>query len=322
MELPLISVAIATFNGEKYIHEQLISIFSQTYKNIEVIVCDDNSTDNTFSILSEFKARQKLKLIKNKKNLGYIKNFEKALSLCNGEFIALSDQDDIWFSNKLEILLKNIGQKSLIWSDCAIIDKKGAVISQSFEKIRNLDLEANLDNKILFGSFILGCTVLFKKEVLKYAIPFPKSNPPHDWWICLVSSKINGIKYLPIPLIKWRRHEMTDTTPSSFQFKSKYFRIIKFIIFFKFSKDIVKFIKSIRKERKHYQYIYADLKSIELFNENDKKIIDELNIMFKSVNETRFKLRGFKILYKYRSLLFPEKNLLMMWGRLFLFCYS
>ena len=97
---PLISIAIATYNGEKYLEEQLDSIYAQTYKNIEVIVTDDCSSDKTVEILKKYYKSHGLKYVINETNLGFVKNFEKAISLCRGDYIALSDQDDIWLSTQ------------------------------------------------------------------------------------------------------------------------------------------------------------------------------------------------------------------------------
>lgn len=115
MKNKLVSIAMATYNGEKYLKEQLDSIYAQTYKNIEVIVCDDCSSDKTVEILDEYKEKYGLKYYINEKNLGFKKNFEKAISLCSGDFIALADQDDIWIESKIEIFLKSKGIDNLIY---------------------------------------------------------------------------------------------------------------------------------------------------------------------------------------------------------------
>ena len=105
----MISVAMTTYNGEKYLKEQIDSILSQSEKDIELIICDDCSTDNTNKILSDYTEKDKrVHVYKNELNLGYVKNFEKAISLCSGDYIALSDQDDIWLPEHLSVLLKHL----------------------------------------------------------------------------------------------------------------------------------------------------------------------------------------------------------------------
>ena len=105
----MISIALTTYNGEKFLKEQLDSILNQTYSDYELVVCDDCSTDSTRQILKEYEKKDKrINVFLNNNNLGFKNNFEKAISLCTGEYIALSDQDDIWDEKKLEILLKKV----------------------------------------------------------------------------------------------------------------------------------------------------------------------------------------------------------------------
>lgn len=131
---PLISIAIATYNGEKYLKEQLDSIYAQTYKNIEVVVTDDCSTDKTVEILDKYAKTHGLKYFVNEKNLGFVKNFEKAMTLCKGKFVALADQDDIWEKNKIQILYGHIGDSLLIHSDASLIDAEGEIINTSYKQ--------------------------------------------------------------------------------------------------------------------------------------------------------------------------------------------
>ena len=101
----MISVAMATFNGEPYIQEQLDSIYNQTRKVDEIIIVDDCSTDSTVRVIEQYILSHKdidIKLYKNEENLGYKKNFKKAISLCHGDYVFLSDQDDIWMTDKIE----------------------------------------------------------------------------------------------------------------------------------------------------------------------------------------------------------------------------
>jgi len=121
---PLVSIALCTYNGDTYISSQLDTIINQTYGNIEIIVVDDGSTDNTLPILKHYEETGKIKLYRNNTNLGFIKNFEKAISLCTGDYIALSDQDDLWELNKIELLVNTIGENMLIFSDSEFIGRE------------------------------------------------------------------------------------------------------------------------------------------------------------------------------------------------------
>jgi len=250
MEDKLVSIAMATYNGEKYLREQLDSIYNQTYKNIEVIVCDDCSADTTIKILEDYKQKYGLIYYINKKNLGHVKNFEKAISLCKGDFIALSDQDDIWLPEKIEILLHEIQVYSLIYSDVKYIDANDNVFVESEREI------LQLEKKILIRSFkdvsffdseykigyTKGCTMLFKREVAKKAIPIPDFERQHDWWINIVALRLNGIKYYSKPLMLYRKHsDNLSSNPKSIFYK-KYFNNIRL-----FLQPVYRIIKSVQR---------------------------------------------------------------------------
>lgn len=129
----MISIAMATYNGEKYLREQLDSILAQTVQDFELIVCDDCSTDLTMQILNEYAERDsRIKVFENEENLGFKKNFEKVIGLCSGNYIALSDQDDIWLPEHLEVLYKNIGEKSTSWGNSLLIDSNGNCAEETF----------------------------------------------------------------------------------------------------------------------------------------------------------------------------------------------
>jgi glycosyltransferase involved in cell wall biosynthesis len=104
-EQPLVSVAMCTYNGEKFINLQLDSILAQTYHNLELVIVDDGSTDETFNIISDYAKKDgRIKCFKNEVNLGFNKNYERAIKLTTGEFIAISDQDDIWLPHKMMMM--------------------------------------------------------------------------------------------------------------------------------------------------------------------------------------------------------------------------
>ncbi len=110
---------MATYNGEKYVNEQIDSILSQTYQDFELIICDDCSKDRTREILQEYSQKDsRIKLLFNEKNLGFKKNFEKAISMCNGEYIAFCDQDDIWENYKLQFAIEKIENNDIYCSNC------------------------------------------------------------------------------------------------------------------------------------------------------------------------------------------------------------
>ena len=205
----IVSIALATYNGEIFLVEQLESIYCQTYNNFEVIVVDDASSDNTISILEEYKIKYGLEYFVNEKNLGVTKTFEKAILLCSGEFIVLSDQDDIWKSNKISILLKNIGNSSLIYSNAEIIDEKGYSKGRTAKDCYHLfsldSSDKNFYKYIVLNSFILGCTMMFKADLLN-GIKIFKTERNHDWCIAYLAHQNKGITYIDEKLISYRHH--------------------------------------------------------------------------------------------------------------------
>ena len=201
----LVSIVMTTYNGEKYLKEQLDSIVQQTYKNIEIIIVDDCSTDKTSEILINYAAQYKnIGLYFNEQNLGYIKNFEKGFLLSSGSFIAPSDQDDVWHTNKIKLLIEAIDDCSLIYSDSFIcnenLETNGKKIS---DKVHFSNLNSCLQQAVF--SRIYGHTILFKRELLKRIIPFTEILP-HDWWITFNAAIESCIKFEDKPLVYYRQH--------------------------------------------------------------------------------------------------------------------
>ncbi len=210
MNKPLVSIAVCTYNGEKFLVEQLDSLINQTYNNLEVIVVDDGSKDNTINILQSYVGRfPNIVLHQNEVNLGYIKNFEKAIGLCKGEFIALSDQDDIWLPNKIEVQVAEIGDNILIYHDSEFINDKGISIGKKMSDVIKMYWGDSF-KPFLFFNCISGHQCLFKKSLVAYSIPFPKEIF-HDRWLAFTATNNGSIKYLDIPLVKYRQHENSDT---------------------------------------------------------------------------------------------------------------
>lgn len=209
MNSNLVSIAMATYNGEKYLVKQLDSLLNQTYTHLEIIICDDMSSDGTVEIINEYIQKDnRIQLVENKDNLGYVKNFEKAISLCSGKYIALSDQDDIWDKDKVTILIDNIGDNLLIHSDCRLIDEDGETISLTWKN--ELYSHTYIDD-FLFSNVVTGCTALFSKELLVNILPFPKGLAYHDWYLAVYAARMKKIKYLPNTLIQYRQHSDQDT---------------------------------------------------------------------------------------------------------------
>lgn len=255
---------MATYNGQHYIREQLDSILEQTITPDEIVIVDDCSSDSTIEILKSYAKEHSgiIKIYQNEANLGYVKNFEKAISLCSFQYIALSDQDDIWMPKKLEMLLNGIGDSLLIHSDAHIIDAEGNILQESYSISARKRTVLNYFDIVYFNS-ITGCTTLFKRELFSMTAPFPVIMP-HDWWLGMVAVFSNSIEYCPDPLIMYRQHER-NTIGSNLGHKS-FLRIVN-STFRKYTQIIYRRNNKIKKIRRNLDLLVS--RNIE-FNEEIK----------------------------------------------------
>ncbi len=208
-----ISVALTTYNGQDYIKEQLYSIINQSLSPYEIIICDDNSTDETLTIVETIaKSHTQIKIYPNKANLGINLNFQKAISLCTGDYIALSDQDDIWRPAKLMtqlaslLVFKDNNDKGLLsLHDLSTISSTGDLQLQSIYKNRTKSIQPR--STLLFANNYWGCTMMFNNALKNIILPFPKEIHAHDHWIALNAYCCGQIITIEEPLIQYRRHD-------------------------------------------------------------------------------------------------------------------
>lgn len=219
----MISVVMATYNGERFIREQLLSIFNQTMSVDEIIICDDNSRDNTVQIIKDIQKEYKnidIRLIQNNNNLGYKLTFKKALSFCDADFIFLCDQDDIWLENKVEVMMQIMN-----------VNKNIKVLASTYDLINendnpiHIDINPRFSNKnmykckvkpntlvrvpferLIVENSFQGCALCICKEVIEkfqrcFSVDFH-----HDWLINLLASEQNGMYFLNVPLFHYRIH--------------------------------------------------------------------------------------------------------------------
>lgn len=199
-----ISVAMATYNGEKYIREQLESILKQLNEDDEIIISDDGSTDNTINIIKSFDDKR-IKIFDGPRN-GVKQNFANAIEKCNGKYIFLSDQDDIWMNNKVNIVLKNFEKENCrcIVHDCIVFDSNNNDnIFDSFYKYRN---SGSGIIKNIWKNTYIGCCMAFKGDLKKSILPIPNNIEMHDQWIGLISEKKGRTLFINNKLIRYRRH--------------------------------------------------------------------------------------------------------------------
>ena len=210
MENKKIDILMATYNGEKYLAEQLDSIINQTYHNWNLLIRDDNSTDRTLEIIQDYQKKDnRIKLLKdNEGNLGIVKNFEELLKNSESEFIMFSDQDDIWIENKLDVYLKTAEKIKikgfLLHSDAILFDKnKSNILKDTFTSKKAIN--KGLEN-VLFNYFVQGATILISKEIKNFILPFPKEVYLHDRYIHLISELFFERIFVNKALIYYRQH--------------------------------------------------------------------------------------------------------------------
>jgi len=203
------SVCMATYNGEKYIHEQITSILNQLPDDAEFIISDDGSKDNTEAIVNSFNDKR-IKFIKNTTNFhGPVGNFSNALSNSTGNYIFLADQDDVWIDGKVKRHMELMQKYELVISDAVVVDEEGKVIYDSYFKARGQ--KRGLINNLLKNSF-LGCSMSFKRELLNRAMPFPSYIHMHDWWIGLVAELKGSVIFCEEKFLMYRRHSSNAST--------------------------------------------------------------------------------------------------------------
>ena len=216
-----VSIAICTYNGEKYLPEQLESFQRQSRLPDEVIVCDDGSKDLTHEILTDFaeKSPFPVKLYYNKQNLGYVQNFGKAMGLCSGDIVILSDQDDVWDINKIKLIeaefekSENVG---MVYADAEVVDENLRSFGTTMWRCNNFNLEKQELIKrgkpldvLLRDGFVLGSSMALRAKYLDLILPIPADiYYDHDDWAALLISALAGISLISQPLIKYRQHQL------------------------------------------------------------------------------------------------------------------
>lgn len=201
----MVSVALAAYNGEKYIRQQLESVLKQLEENDEVVISDDNPDGGTYSAVKDLiESDSRIKYIHGPKK-GVIKNFENAIKNTKGDYIFLCDQDDVWLEGKVNALKAELeGGALVVMHDAIITDENLNSVENSFFKF-NGSQKGYLKN-IIKNSYI-GCCMAFSSKLKEKILPFPEKLPMHDQWIGLMGEKSGKVSFVDKPYIYYRRHE-------------------------------------------------------------------------------------------------------------------
>lgn len=206
-----ISVCMATYNGEKYIKEQLDSILYQLSEQDEVIISDDSSSDKTVEIVKFFND-SRIKIFENQKFKSPIFNFENALKYATGDIIVLTDQDDLWGNNKIEVIRNSFVDLAddtvLVMFNGVCINDKGEIIYNSL--FDYIGIHEGLIANIMKNSFI-GCNIAFNKKLLDFALPFPADIPMHDMWLGSCAYIFGNVRFIDEKIFMYRLHDSNYT---------------------------------------------------------------------------------------------------------------
>ena len=297
LEDKLISIAMCSYNGERFIKEQIDSILDQSYSNFELIITDDCSSDTTIDIIKNYQENDKrIKLYQNDTNLGFVKNFEKAISLCKGEYIALADQDDIWKKDKLKIFIENIDENVLIYSDAILIDEHSQSMNKELIRPTN-DLVSGSNNRaFILTNCVSGNTLMFKKALLQYILPIPDDVSFHDIWIAFVASTYGSITFTNESMTYYRRYPEQVTKSREKNYESFFDRFEK-------KKDIR--LKSANVAIKDLN-LFLSLKILK--NEETREIIEMLIKHFENYEHIYYNKSLHKILKKYKDDVFAIRK--------------
>ena len=211
----MLSVALCTYNGARYLSEQLESIAAQSLLPDELIISDDGSGDATLDIANGFarKAPFAVRIMAHGQPLGVRQNFAAVAGTCQGNYVAFSDQDDVWLPDKLARTIAVMRETEavyphapiLVHSDLCVVDEKLNVISPSMMAAQGLSPEGGLEI-LLAQNFVTGCTMVANRQLLQVALPFPTTIVMHDWWLALIAAALGHIGFLPEPTIYYRQH--------------------------------------------------------------------------------------------------------------------
>lgn len=294
-----ISVVMCTYNGAKYLVEQLDSICAQTYSNIEIIIVDDCSTDTTFEILRDYQSKDpRIQIFQNAENMGFVQNFSKAISLTTGAYIALADQDDLWKPHKLDKFTNDIQGHLLIYSDAILINDKGQPLNRQLTRPNHNLVSGHCNQAFLFKNCVSGTTLMFKRELLTHILPIPNVSF-HDIWIAFIASSLGTICYTDEAMIYYRRHENQVTNTQKKKERNWQY----------FLQTPLRKIEKFRHKNNEIQGMLNDFTAYRVFTEKvgDQTmllLLDQLIEHYRNYNNIfiNFPLR--KLLIKYRNELF------------------
>lgn len=308
---PSISVAIPVYNGENYIETQIQSILNQSLPPTEIIICDDCSTDATIQKIKRILNKNLInkniiKIYENSSRLGMDNNFEKAISLCTGDYIFLSDADDYWFKNKISYMLNKLqnSENLIALNNCRFANEN--LIPYRVKKIEQIEKIFNSSE-----NFIPGCCVVFKKKLINLYLPLPSHFKSYDGWLNFVASKVSNRILVKKVFQLYRRHSKNNSLAI--------FNTVKNLNFFSLSKIRLKILinaiisrqKIIDQSIKNYEELINRLNNTSEFkNFKMHEIYSDLkNLIYrKSLLKQNFHKRFYNIFIKNNANIWKSRS--------------
>lgn len=291
MTQPLVSIVLASYNGEKYIEQQLKSIAAQTYANLEIIISDDNSTDNTREIITGFaKGDQRVRTIFNEQNKGYNKNFESAFLTAKGDFIAIADQDDVWLPEKIEEQMRLFTSENVLLVHSASVRFSGNELPEKKHSSAKL-FEGSDVLKLALRNSVSGHNIIFRRSLLDNALPFP-ADIFYDWWL-VQNAAATGIVAASNKVHVYQRAHNQNVTVRERTTKNQ--------------------TEEEYAERKAALNNFLQIKGLK---EQDRKVLSALREKYLALEDASYSPALFKFYMKYRSrIFFYKKGLLAYFSR-------
>lgn len=218
----MITILMATYNGEKYLAEQIESILQQTYCGWKLIIQDDCSTDHTPDIAEAYQKQypEKIKFIRRETPSGSAKNnFFSMLSLVEDDYVMFCDQDDVWLPDKIEKtyyeMVRNeqeLGKETplLVHTDLYVTDEELHILSKSLFQLQDLSAKRDKLYQIAVQNIVSGCTAMLNVALLKFVVKDPRNAIMHDWWFAMIAAAFGKIVFLPLQTIYYRQHGAND----------------------------------------------------------------------------------------------------------------
>ena len=211
----VVHIVMATYNGERFLREQLDSLLCQSYENITIEICDDGSRDGTLEIVREYCTKdRRVTLHRNETNKGYVKNFLEGIKRSTAPYIMLCDQDDIWHRDKVERTLAKMKQTEraekdipvLVYTDAMNYDSGTGRETGRFHETSHLHTKKVDTAHLFMENKCIGCTVMVNRSMQAYLEELPDEIRVHDWWLALIASHFGVIGYLSEPTLLYRQH--------------------------------------------------------------------------------------------------------------------